>query len=91
MSNWTLLVKGLLIKERLKRRYGHQGPKDGGGLGQANSQDREGKTGLSSDEEEEEDGGEASGPASQTAAVTLAQSWPQNRQEEQDQGSASGA
>ncbi|XP_062314319.1 DNA repair protein complementing XP-C cells [Osmerus eperlanus] len=90
VSNWTLLVKGLLIKERLKRRYGHQGPKDGGGLGQANSQDREGKAGLSSDEEEE-DGGEASGPASQTAAVTFAQSWPQNRQEEQDQGSASGA
>lgn len=88
LSNWTLLVKGLLIRERLKRRYGHQGPRDGGGLSQAKTQDGEGKAGLSSDEED----GASGSPNGQTAAAaTLAQSWPQNRQEEPDGGSVSGA
>uniref|UniRef100_A0A673G414 Xeroderma pigmentosum, complementation group C n=1 Tax=Sinocyclocheilus rhinocerous TaxID=307959 RepID=A0A673G414_9TELE len=71
VANWTLLVKGLLIKERLKRRYGQQGLASGAGL----KQEKEGGAeGLSSDEEEE--GG------AQTAPPSLTSSWPQNRQEE---------
>lgn len=70
VANWTLLVKGLLIKERLKRRYGQQGLASGAGLKQE-------KEGLSSDEEEE--GG------AQTAPPSLTSSWPQNRQEEQEE------
>ncbi|XP_051525193.1 DNA repair protein complementing XP-C cells homolog isoform X2 [Myxocyprinus asiaticus] len=70
VASWTLLVKGLLIKERLKRRYGQQGLASGVGL----KEGKEGRTeGLSSDEEE---GG------AQTAPPSLATSWPQNRQEE---------
>lgn len=74
VSNWTLLVKGLLIKERLKRRYGQQGLASGTGLKQGKEG---GAEGLSSDEEEE--GG------AQTAPPSLASSWPQNRQEEQEE------
>lgn len=70
LANWTLLVKGLLIKERLKRRYGQQGLAAGAGLKQE-------KEGLSSDEEEE--GG------AQTAPPSLISSWPQNRQEAQEE------
>uniref|UniRef100_A0A671MAA4 Xeroderma pigmentosum, complementation group C n=1 Tax=Sinocyclocheilus anshuiensis TaxID=1608454 RepID=A0A671MAA4_9TELE len=71
VANWTLLVKGLLIKERLKRRYGQQGLASGAGL----KQEKEGGAeGLSSDEEEE--GG------AQTAPPSLTSSWPQNEQEE---------
>ncbi|XP_016095103.1 DNA repair protein complementing XP-C cells isoform X2 [Sinocyclocheilus grahami] len=74
VANWTLLVKGLLIKERLKRRYGQQGLASGAGL----KQEKEGGAeGLSSDEEEE--GG------AQTAPPSLTSSWPQNRQEEQEE------
>ncbi|XP_067269806.1 DNA repair protein complementing XP-C cells isoform X2 [Pseudorasbora parva] len=74
VANWTLLVKGLLIKERLKRRYGQQGLASGTGLKQGKEG---GAEGLSSDEEEE--GG------AQTAPPSLASSWPQNRQEEQEE------
>ncbi|XP_036434994.1 DNA repair protein complementing XP-C cells isoform X2 [Colossoma macropomum] len=76
LSNWTLLVKGLLIKERLQRRYGRQGLEKGTGLGQGD----EVGAGLSSGEEDE--GG------AHTAPPTLAASWPQNRQEEQEEGGA---
>ncbi|KAL7828760.1 hypothetical protein SRHO_G00323940 [Serrasalmus rhombeus] len=76
LSNWTLLVKGLLIKERLQRRYGQQGLAKGTGLGQGD----EVGAGLSSGEEDE--GG------AHTAPPMLAASWPQNRQEEQDEGGA---
>uniref|UniRef100_A0A674CG56 Xeroderma pigmentosum, complementation group C n=1 Tax=Salmo trutta TaxID=8032 RepID=A0A674CG56_SALTR len=78
VANWTLLVKSLLIRERLQRRYGKKGPTPGGGLDQLKSQDREGIEGLSSEEEGE------GGP--NTASSTLAQAWPQNRQGEQDSG-----
>ncbi|XP_066499857.1 DNA repair protein complementing XP-C cells [Hoplias malabaricus] len=75
ISNWTLLVKGLLIKERLQRRYGQQGLAKSTALGQGNE-----VGGLSSGEEDE--GG------AHTAPPTLAASWPQNRQEEQEEGGA---
>lgn len=74
VANWTLLVKGLLIKERLKRRYGQQGLASGAVLKQAKEG---GAEGLSSDEEEES--------GSQTAPPSMAISWPQNRQEEQEE------
>ncbi|XP_058855405.1 DNA repair protein complementing XP-C cells-like [Acipenser ruthenus] len=70
LANWTLLVKGLLIKERLKQRYGNQneakvptGTAEGGG--------------FSSDEE---------GPGSQSTAPDLACFWPQNRQAPEEEG-----
>ncbi|CAK6972907.1 DNA repair protein complementing XP-C cells [Scomber scombrus] len=84
ISNWTLLVKGLLIRERLKQRYGKKNldpvslaHTQGGG-------DENG--GLSSDEEVIEGGGSGA----MTASETLAMSWPQNRQTEEDSGSVSG-
>uniref|UniRef100_A0A8C3AGH5 Xeroderma pigmentosum, complementation group C n=1 Tax=Cyclopterus lumpus TaxID=8103 RepID=A0A8C3AGH5_CYCLU len=77
LSNWTLLVKGLLIRERLKQRYG----KKNHGLGSLAE-----TGGLSSDEEEVE----AGNPSAKTASETLAMSWPQNRQAEEDGGSISG-
>lgn len=70
VANWTLLVKGLLIKERLKRRYGQQGLA-------SRTELMQGKEGLSSDEEEE--------GRDQKAPPSLASSWPQNRQEEQEE------
>ncbi|XP_037629601.1 DNA repair protein complementing XP-C cells [Sebastes umbrosus] len=78
ISNWTLLVKGLLIRERLKQRYGknNQGLLNGEETG-----------GLSSDEEAVVEGGS---PSAKTASETLAMSWPQNRQAEEDGGSISG-
>eukprot|EP00069_Balaena_mysticetus_P008426 bmy_19601T0 len=68
LGNWKLLVKGLLIRERLRLRYGAQSEEaaphaDAGG-------------GLSSDEEEG-----TSSPAE--AARILAASWPQNREVEE--------
>ncbi|XP_068413851.1 DNA repair protein complementing XP-C cells [Eschrichtius robustus] len=68
LGNWKLLVKGLLIRERLRLRYGAQNEEaaphaDAGG-------------GLSSDEEEG-----TSSPAE--AARILAASWPQNREVEE--------
>ncbi|KAM5147739.1 DNA repair protein complementing XP-C cells [Mantella aurantiaca] len=72
-GNWKLLVKGLLIRERLKTRYGktdadllHAAPGEGGG--------------FSSDEEEK--------PSAETPAQDTAVSWPQNRQAEEQQGKA---
>ncbi|KAF0036799.1 hypothetical protein F2P81_012111 [Scophthalmus maximus] len=81
ISNWTLLVKGLLIRERLKQRYGKKNP----GLGGLAHGDNTG--GLSSDEEEAVEGGS---PGAKTASETLAMSWPQNRQAEEDGGNSSG-
>ncbi|XP_072798033.1 DNA repair protein complementing XP-C cells isoform X2 [Vicugna pacos] len=69
LGNWKLLVRGLLIRERLQLRYGAQSTAaaphaDAGG-------------GLSSDEEE--------GTSSQAeAARILAASWPQNREAEEE-------
>ncbi|XP_040917530.1 DNA repair protein complementing XP-C cells isoform X2 [Toxotes jaculatrix] len=80
ISNWTLLVKGLLIRERLKQRYG----KKNQGLGSLVQGDNTG--GFSSDEEAVE--GES--PGAKTASETLAMSWPQNRQAEEDGGNTSG-
>ncbi|KAK7146079.1 hypothetical protein R3I93_013720 [Phoxinus phoxinus] len=74
VANWTLLVKGLLIKERLKRRYGQQGLASRTEL----MQGKEGLAeGLSSDEGEE--------GRDQKAPPSLASSWPQNRLEEQEE------
>lgn len=70
-------MKGLLIRERLKQRYN----KKNHGLG--NLAHGEDTGGLSSDEEVVEGG-------SKTASETLAMSWPQNRQAEEDGGSTSG-
>ncbi|CAL8368906.1 unnamed protein product [Lota lota] len=83
-SNWKLLVKGLLIRERLQLRYGKksQGLGGAGGSSQGHGQDGEGADGLSSDEEEAEGGVPAEGPGAKTPAETLAMSWPQNRQDE---------
>lgn len=65
LGNWKLLVRGLLIRERLKLRYGAKSeaaaPHAAGG-------------GLSSDEEE----GTSS---QAEAARVLAASWPQNRED----------
>uniref|UniRef100_A0A8C4T638 Xeroderma pigmentosum, complementation group C n=1 Tax=Erpetoichthys calabaricus TaxID=27687 RepID=A0A8C4T638_ERPCA len=64
LANWTLLTKGLLIKERLKKRYQLQSKPE------ENMGDAAGD-GFSSDEEV---------PNSQTTATDVASSWPQNRQ-----------
>ncbi|KAM9344345.1 DNA repair protein complementing XP-C cells isoform 2-T2 [Pholidichthys leucotaenia] len=78
ISNWTALVKGLLIREKLEQRYGkkNQGL---GGLSHGNDPD-----GFSSDEEQVEGGS----PGAKTASETLMMSWPQNRQAEEDAESA---
>ncbi|XP_018422741.1 PREDICTED: DNA repair protein complementing XP-C cells [Nanorana parkeri] len=65
-GNWKLLIKGLLIRERLKARYGKT---DDDHLHAAL-----GQVGFSSDEEEK--------PATETPAQDTAVSWPQNRQAE---------
>ncbi|XP_063065644.1 DNA repair protein complementing XP-C cells [Engraulis encrasicolus] len=79
MGNWTLLVKGLLIRERLKRRYGQPSqPRSGIGQGEQAEVD-----GLSSGEEEEEKGSGLS-----AEPPSLACSWPQNRQDEQEKGTS---
>lgn len=80
VSNWTLLVKGLLIREKLKERYGKKNH------GLANLGQGEEPGGLSSDEEFAEGGS----PSAKTASETLAMSWPQNRQAEGDKGSIGG-
>uniref|UniRef100_A0A673BNJ4 Xeroderma pigmentosum, complementation group C n=1 Tax=Sphaeramia orbicularis TaxID=375764 RepID=A0A673BNJ4_9TELE len=82
LSNWTLLVKGLLIRERLKQRYGkkHQG------LGAQTKGGEDRAEGFSSDEETVEH----KSPGAKTASETLAMSWPQNRQTDADGGSTSG-
>ncbi|XP_060913222.1 DNA repair protein complementing XP-C cells [Labrus mixtus] len=81
ISNWTLLVKGLQIRERLKQRYGKKNQ------GLACLAQGEETGGLSSDEE---DAAEDGSPGAKTASETLAMSWPQNRQAEEDGGSISG-
>ncbi|XP_064422415.1 DNA repair protein complementing XP-C cells isoform X2 [Latimeria chalumnae] len=73
LANWKLLVKSLLIRERLKERYGSKNDKVTA-LGQA------GGSGFSSDEAEED------GPGSQKPAGDLSCSWPQNRQTTQQEG-----
>ncbi|XP_062854525.1 DNA repair protein complementing XP-C cells [Trichomycterus rosablanca] len=75
LGNWKLLVKSLLIKERLKQRYGQQGKAKDTGIAQA---DNAGTEVLSSEEEDEDE--------SKTAPPSLAVSWPQNRQEEPEKG-----
>ncbi|XP_045390082.1 LOW QUALITY PROTEIN: DNA repair protein complementing XP-C cells [Lemur catta] len=68
LGHWKVLVKGLLIRERLRLRYG---PKS-----EAAAPHAAGGAGLSSDEEE--------GTSSQAeAARILAASWPQNRDAEE--------
>uniref|UniRef100_A0A1A8IGJ1 Xeroderma pigmentosum, complementation group C n=2 Tax=Nothobranchius kuhntae TaxID=321403 RepID=A0A1A8IGJ1_NOTKU len=78
-GNWTLLVKGLLIRERLKQRYNKSS-----GLGSASHAGDAG--GFSSDEEVEAEGDASK---SKTASETLAMSWPQNRQAEEEDGGTS--
>ncbi|RVE70241.1 hypothetical protein OJAV_G00062960 [Oryzias javanicus] len=74
VANWTLLVKGLLIRERLRQRY------QGGG-----SVAREDDAGgFSSDEEVAAAGGDGAG--AKTASETLAMSAPQNRQTQEGGG-----
>lgn len=81
ISNWTLLVKGLLIREKLKRRYSKKNQE------LRMLADGEDPGGLSSDEE----AGEGASPAAKkSASETLAMSWPQNRQEEEDKDIVSG-
>ncbi len=73
-------MKGLLIREKLKQRYG----KKNQGLGSLAQGEDTG--GLSSDEE----GVEGESPQAKTASETLAMSWPQNRQAEEEEESTSG-
>ena len=73
-------MKGLLIRERLKQRYS----KKNQGLENIALGDDTG--GFSSDEE----AAEGESPGAKTASETLAMSWPQNRQAEEDRGNASG-
>ncbi|XP_061474408.1 DNA repair protein complementing XP-C cells [Rhineura floridana] len=74
LGNWKLLVKGLLIKERLKERYSTKNEAAGAMV--------EKGAGFSSDDE---DGG-GSGPSSEKPAGDVAVSWPQNRQAEEQSG-----
>lgn len=69
VGNWKLLVKGLLIRERLKLRYGDKSEA-------AVPPAAEG--GLSSDEEE------GTSSQAETARI-LAASWPQNREAKEEQ------
>ncbi|KAL1790229.1 DNA repair protein complementing XP-C cells [Sigmodon hispidus] len=70
LANWKLLIRGLLIRERLQLRYGAQS--------EAVAPHANAGGGLSSDEEE--------GTSSQAeAARTLAASWPQNREAKEEQ------
>uniref|UniRef100_A0A481CBU0 DNA repair protein complementing XP-C cells isoform 6-like n=1 Tax=Sus scrofa TaxID=9823 RepID=A0A481CBU0_PIG len=68
LGNWKLLVKGLLIRERLRLRYGTQSK---------TAAPHTDTGGLSSDEEE---GTSSQGEA----ARILAASWPQNREAEEE-------
>ncbi|KAJ1110745.1 hypothetical protein NDU88_008092 [Pleurodeles waltl] len=75
-GNWKLLIKGLLIRERLKQRYGAKEEAAGSNL--------QGGAGFSSDEEEKPS---SEKPTSETPAQDATASWPQNRQaEEQSKG-----
>ncbi|KAJ7406888.1 DNA repair protein complementing XP-C cells [Willisornis vidua] len=70
LGNWKLLTKGLLIREKLKKRYSIKtepsAPETGKGAG------------FSSDEE--------GAPSSENAVENVAISWPQNRQLEKKEG-----
>ncbi|XP_014693934.3 DNA repair protein complementing XP-C cells [Equus asinus] len=69
LGNWKLLVKGLLIRQRLRLRYGAKC--------EAAAPHADAGGGLSSDEEE--------GTSSQAeTARILAASWPQNREAEEE-------
>ncbi|XP_061688832.1 DNA repair protein complementing XP-C cells isoform X2 [Syngnathoides biaculeatus] len=81
ISNWTQLVKGLLIRERLKQRYGTKGQATGGLRPPTTDGDK--CDGLSSDEGGV---GEEENTSAKTALETLALSWPQNRQAEEEKG-----
>lgn len=80
MANWTLLVKGLLIRERLRQRYSQKNQ----GVGSVAREDDAG--GFSSDDEAAAAGGDGDG--AKTASETLAMSWPQNRQTQEGGGGA---
>ncbi|XP_036036301.1 DNA repair protein complementing XP-C cells isoform X2 [Onychomys torridus] len=70
LGNWKLLVRGLLIRERLQLRYGAKS--------EAVAPHADAGGGLSSDEEE--------GTSSQAeTARVLAASWPQNREAKEGQ------
>ncbi|XP_076972538.1 DNA repair protein complementing XP-C cells isoform X2 [Tamandua tetradactyla] len=70
LGHWKLLVKGLLIRERLQLRYGAKS--------EAAAPQADARGVLSSDEEE--------GTSSQAeAARILAASWPQNREAKEEQ------
>ncbi|XP_036907243.1 DNA repair protein complementing XP-C cells isoform X2 [Sturnira hondurensis] len=69
IGNWKLLIKGLLIRERLKLRYGDKSEA-------AVAPEVEG--GLSSDEDE------GTSSQAKTARI-LAASWPQNREAKEEQ------
>ncbi|XP_007888569.2 DNA repair protein complementing XP-C cells isoform X1 [Callorhinchus milii] len=69
ITNWKLLVKGLLIRERLKQRYSTEN-------NTSSSLSQETGRGFSSDEE---------GPASQTPVTDASHSWPLNRQNAKEQ------
>uniref|UniRef100_A0A2K6GDQ2 XPC complex subunit, DNA damage recognition and repair factor n=1 Tax=Propithecus coquereli TaxID=379532 RepID=A0A2K6GDQ2_PROCO len=73
VARWAALVKGLLIRERLRLRYGPQVSRDPAAAPHAAA-----GAGLSSDEDE--------GPSSRAqAAKVRAASWPQNRAAEEQQ------
>uniref|UniRef100_A0A8C2VRR7 p125 n=2 Tax=Chinchilla lanigera TaxID=34839 RepID=A0A8C2VRR7_CHILA len=69
LGNWKLLARGLLIREKLQRRYGAQSD--------AAAPHTAGGGGLSDDEEGTSSQAEA--------ARVLAASWPQNREAEEEQ------
>ncbi|XP_068187390.1 DNA repair protein complementing XP-C cells [Antennarius striatus] len=79
-SNWTLLVKGLLIREKLKQRYSKKNQA-------LNSLAKGEETNVLSSDEEADEGGSH---GAKTASETLAMSWPQNRQAEENEGRVSG-
>lgn len=70
-GNWKLLIKGLLIRERLKQRYGAKEEAAGSNLHEG--------AGFSSDEEEKPS---SQKPTSDTPAEDATVFWPQNRQAE---------
>ncbi|XP_066470301.1 DNA repair protein complementing XP-C cells isoform X2 [Tiliqua scincoides] len=70
LGNWKLMVKGLLIKERLKERYSTKNETEDTVLKKG--------TEFSSDEE--------GGPSSETPAGDMAVSWPQSRLAKEQSG-----
>ncbi|OCT85789.1 DNA repair protein complementing XP-C cells isoform X2 [Xenopus laevis] len=70
LGNWKLLIKGLLIRERLKARYGNKDTDTPGLSTEAND--------FSSDDEEKQ--------KTETPAQDMAVSWPQNRQAQATEG-----